>query len=174
MECVMKKYRALVLVAALAGASAVAVRAAPGDARIPSGVPVNEVQIGTLDKRLSERVAEQQELLGMVQRMLTISFQEKLGVERGLLSGTARPAAPPVAVAVVHAAAAPLVAPPPWWLDYKAQMIYVSGNDRYAVVNGRMVLPGQALDPQVVVERIGADRVVLRRGAEQHTYLLAK
>jgi hypothetical protein len=168
----MKKYTALVLLATLAGASAVAVKAAPGDGSLRNGAPVNEAQIGTLDKRLSERVAEQQELLRMVERMLKISFQEKLGVERGLLSGTARPAAAPVAPGVARAASA--VAPPPWWLDYKAQMVYVSGNDRYAVVNGKMVLPGQALGQDVVVDGIAADQVVLRRGTEHHTYSLAK
>jgi hypothetical protein len=172
MECVMKKYTALVLLAALAAASAVAVKAAPGDGSLRNGASVNEAQIGTLEKRLSQRVAEQQELLWMVERMLKISFQEKLAVERGLLSGTARVAAAPVAPAGVRAAG-PVVTPP-WWLDYKAQMVYVSGNDRYAVVNGKMVLPGQALGQDVVVDRIAADQVVLRRGAEHHTYSLAK
>jgi hypothetical protein len=66
------------------------------------------------------------------------------------------------------------VVTPPWWLDYKTQMVYVSGNDRYAVVNGKMVLPGQALGQDVVVDLIAADQVVLRRGTEHHTYSVAK
>ena len=168
----MKKYTALILLAALAGASAVAVKAAPDEGSLRHGGQVDGAQIGALDKRLSERVAEQQELLWMVERMLSISFQERSAVERGLLSGAARPAVMPVAPTVVRAAVPPAVAP--WWQDYKAQMVYVSGNDRYAVVNGKMVLPGQALAPDIVVDRIGADQVVLRRGAEQHVIVLAK
>jgi hypothetical protein len=170
MECVMKKYTALFLLAALAGASAVAVKAAPGDASAPRGVAVNEAQVGALDKRLAERVVEQQELLDMVQRMLAISFQQKLGEERNVLSGSARPAA--AAVAPVAARPVAPVVTPPWWLDYKPQMVYLAGSDRYAVVNGKMVLPGQSLGQDVVVDRVAADQVVLRRGSEHHTYLL--
>lgn len=172
----MNKYKGLVVLAALAGACAVAVEAAPGE---PAGNHRNagtgEAQIGQLGKRLAERVAEQQELLDLAERLLGIG-QPKRGADGtgrgGVLSGQPRPAAP--APEPVKVERAPVATPAPWWQGYRPQMVYLSGNDRYAVVNGRMLLRGQTLEKDVVVEGIEDDAVVLRRGKELHTYFLKK
>jgi hypothetical protein len=42
------------------------------------------------------------------------------------------------------------------------------------VVNGKMVMSGQAVEKDVSVDRIDDDAVVLRLGTEQHTFSLKK
>ena len=174
----MKKYTSLIALAALVGTSALAVKAAPNNSADNTRSGADSAQIGQLDKRLSERIAEQQELMGLVERLLHISYPARIGEGDarhggGALSGQPKPPAPPT-----PAPAAAKVAPPapqaPWWQDYQAQMVYLSGNDRYAVVNGKMLTVGQTLDNSVVVERIEADLVALRQGKEVHTFLLKK
>jgi hypothetical protein len=127
---------------------------------------------------LSERIIEQQELLDMVEKLLGMNFAQKIlnsAEASAILSGKAKPAAAPVPVAVAKVVPAKAAEPPPpWWLSYKPQMVYLSGNDRYAVVNGKMLTSGQSLGNDVVVDKIEDDAVVLRSGTEVHTYLLKK
>ncbi len=169
----MKKYMGLIVLVALGCTSLLAVKAAPNEKqKAGSTASLNEAQLGQLDKRLADRIAEQQELLAMVERLLNMDFQGKAG-ERGkaanVLSGVARPTPAPANIK-----AEPKAPPPPWWLAYKPQMTYLSGNDRYAVINAKLVATGQALGDGVVVDNIDDASVVLRRDREIHTYLLKK
>lgn len=172
----MKKYLGLIVLVALLSSSFLAVRAAPDDQRNRKGGAVNDAQIGQLDKRLSERIIEQQELLAMVEKLLGMNFAQKVlssPEADNILSG--RNKAPVAPVAVAKTAPVPVASPPPpWWQSYRTQMVYLSGNDRYAVVNGKMFVVGQTLGNDVVVDKIEDDAVVLRHGTEHHTYFLKK
>lgn len=175
----MKKYIGLILLAALASATLLAAKAAPDDKQRAKGSAINESQISQLDKRLSERIAEQQQLLAMVEKILGINFTHKDtgAVELGnILSGQAKPPPAPPAPTPIATVAPVKVAepPPPWWQSYRPKMVYLSGNDRYAVVNGKMVTSGQTLGNDVVVDKIEDEAVVLRLGTESHTYPLKK
>lgn len=180
----MKKYMGLIILVALASSSLMAVKAAP-DGKQPTGrkgAGGNDSQISQLDKRLNERIVDQQALLSMVEKLLgQYSTQQPIATPAvdNVLSGQPKPSAAPQPVvqraAIVPAAVPPKpVPPPPWWQAYKPQMVYLSGNDRYAVVNGKMVMSGQTLEKDVLVDRIDDDAVVLRMGTEHHTYLLKK
>jgi hypothetical protein len=172
MERVMKKYMGLVVLVALGCTTLIAVKAAPNEKKSGNNATLSEAQLSQLDKRLADRIAEQQELMAMVERMLNMNFQGKAG-ERAksanVLSGGARQ---PVAPILVKGAAKP--PPPPWWAGYKPQMTYLSGSDRYAVVNGKMVVGGQSLGDGVTVESIDDSAVSLRRAKDLHTYQLKK
>ena len=174
----MKKYMGLIVLVALASTSFLAVRAAPDDRLGRKGAGANEAQIGQLDKKLSERIVEQQELLDIVERLLGMNFAQKIlnsPEVNNILSGRAKPAPVPVPKPVAKAVPTKAVEPPPpWWLSYKPQMVYLSGSDRYVVVNGKMLKIGQTLGNDVVVDKIEGDAVVLRSGSEVHTYLLKK
>jgi hypothetical protein len=172
----MKKYIGLIILVAMAASSFLAVKAAPdgqNSSRIGSGA--NDVQISQLDKRLNDRIVEQQELLQMVERLLGMNFQPKpqnTNQASGLLSGVAQPSVPNATAG--KAKPAEKVIEPPWWLDYKPQMVYVSVSERYAVVNGKMYVTGQTLGSDVHLDKIEDDIVVLRQGTEHHTYFLKK
>jgi hypothetical protein len=180
----MKKYMGLVVLVALTCTSLLAVKAAP-DGTQPvgrKGAGANDSQISQLDKRLNERIVDQQALLAMVEKLLGQSPAQQStpgAAVENVLSGQARPPAPPPPV-VQHTVVARATVPPkpaqpqPWWQAYKPQMVYLSGSDRYAVVNGKMATIGQTLEKDVSVERIEDDAVVLRLGLEHHTYLLKK
>lgn len=175
----MKKYLGLIVLAALAGTTVLAVNAAQGDKQTRSSNTVSDAQISQLDKRLGERVVEQQELLAMVEKLLRMDFAQKIMDSpdgSNILSGRAKPPAPPAAPVGATVATAKAVAPPPppWWQSYKPQMVYMSGDERYAVVNGKMRMTGQSLGDEVVVDKIEDDLVVLRQGSEHHTYFLKK
>lgn len=176
----MKKYLGLIVLAALAGTAVLVVNAAPSDKQARSSNTVSDAQISQLDKRLGERVVEQQELLAMVEKLLRMDYAQKAlqSPDNGnVLSGKAKPPAAPVAPAGATVAKAKAVEPPPpppWWLSYKPQMVYMSGNDHYAVVNGKMRMTGQSLGDDVVVDKIEDDLVVLRQGREHHTFFLKK
>ena len=175
----MKKYTGLMVLAALMLTSFLAVKAAPNDrrsGRMPGDF--SDAQIAQLDKRLNERVVEQQELLTMLEKMLHIDFQheapnrERMG---SILSGQAKP--PVLAARAVAVLAAPVpgkVTQAPWWEQYKPQMVYVSGSDRYAVVNNKMYTHNQSIGKEVFVDRIDDDSIVLRLGEQVHTYPLKK
>jgi hypothetical protein len=178
----MKKYMGLIVLVALACTSLLAVKAAPDGKQLAGrkGAGASESQISQLDKRLNDRIIDQQALLAMVEKLLGQSSSQQPVVgpaADNVLSGQAKPLAPPV---VHHAAVVPVAVPPkpteplPWWQAYKPQMVYLSGNDRYAVVNGKMVMSGQTLEKDVSVDRIDDDAVVLRMGTDQHTYSLKK
>jgi len=172
----MKKYTGLIVLTALAASSVLVVKAAPDEryqGRKATGI--SETQIGQLDKRLSERIVEQQELLAMVEKLLGRDLRQKTeerSLATNVLSGQAKPSVPTVmakaVIPVVKAAEAP------WWQEYRPQMVYLSGGDRYAVVNGKMYLDGQSLGKDVVIDKIELDSVVLRQGREHHTYFLKK
>ena len=172
----MNKYTGLIVLTALAASSFLAVKAAPDEryqGRKAAGV--SESQIGQLDKRLSERIVEQQDLLAMVEKLLGLDFQQKAQDRvqaTNILSGQAKPPVQVVVAAAVKTTVKAVEAP--WWLDYKPQMVYVSGTDRYAVVNGKMYMNSQTLGKDVVVDKIEDDAVVLRLGSEHHTYFLKK
>ncbi|MFZ4480730.1 MAG: hypothetical protein ACOYNZ_12645 [Rhodoferax sp.] len=174
----MKKYTGLMVLLALASSCLLAVKAAPDDKTGRKGGGANEAQIGQLDKRLSERIVEQQELLAMVEKLLGANFTQKVLGSADVpstLSGQAKPAVAPAPLAVTKAVPAKAVEPPPpWWLSYRPQMIYMSGNDHYVVVNGKMLTTGQTLGNEVMVDRISDDAVVLRQGTDIHTYQLRK
>lgn len=175
----MNKYTSLIVLSALAATTTLAVKAAPSDANSNrQGTGAQETQIGQLDKRLSERIREQQELLGMVERLLGMNYAsseaESGRRSGGLLSGAPKPPAPPVIAPVVSKAVVPAPVLAPWWTEYKLQMVYMSGQERYAVVNGKMLTLGQTVDKDVVLQRVEDDLVVLRQGRESHTYLLKK
>lgn len=172
----MKKYTGLMVLTALVVTSFLAVKAAP-DERYQGrkGGDASETQIAQLDKRLNERIGEQQELLAMVEKLLRSDFQQKT-MERdqaaNILSGQAKPPAP---IAVVAAVRVPVkVIEAVWWEEYKPQMVYLSGNDRYAVVNGKMYMNQQTLGKDVFVDKIEDDSIVLRLGQQYHTYSLKK
>lgn len=177
----MKKYTGLIVLAALASTSLLAVKAAPDGKQLlgSKGAGANDSQISQLDKRLNDRIVDQQALLAMVEKLLGQSSTQRpaaVAAIENVLSGQPKPPPPPV---VQHAAVAPPALPKPaepqpWWQAYKPQMVYLSGNDRYAVVNGKMVMSGQAVEKDVSVDRIDDDAVVLRLGTEQHTYSLKK
>jgi hypothetical protein len=172
MERIMKKFLGLTVLVALACTTVLAVKAAPNEKKPGNPANLSEAQLSQLDKRLADRIAEQQELMTMVERMLNMNFQGKAN-ERAksanVLSGGARPAAAPI---LVKGAAKP--PPPPWWQSFRPQMTYLSGNDRSAVINGKMVVSGQNLGDGVVVESIDDAAVSLRRAKELHTYQLKK
>jgi hypothetical protein len=172
MERIMKKYLGLAVLVALGCTTVLAVKAAPNEKQRQGSANLSEAQLGQLDKRLADRIAEQQELMAMVERLLNMNFQGKAN-ERAksanVLSGGARPPAAPILVK-----GAPKAPPPPWWSSYKPQMTYLSGNDRYAVINGKMVTGGQSLGDGVTVESIDDAAVSLRRAKELHTYQLKK
>lgn len=169
----MKKYTGLIVLASLAATSLLAVRAAPDDKQWSrKGTGVSESQIGQLDKRLSERITEQQELLAIVEKLLSKDFQQKIQepVSVGnVLSGQVKPVA-----SLVVAKMTVKAAEPPWWQDLKPQMVYLSGNDRYAVVNGKMYTHGQTLGKDIVLDSIEDDAVVFSLKGERHTYVLKK
>lgn len=172
----MKKHTGLIVLIALGATSCLSVKAVP-DERYQgrNGGDASEAQISQLDKRLSERIVEQQDLLAMVEKLLSRDFQQKTQ-ERdqaaNILSGDAKPPVPSVAVVAIRPTVKAVEAP--WWSDYKPQMVYLAGNDRYAVVNGKMYLTGQTLGKEIFVDKIENDTVVLRLDREQHTYFLTK
>ncbi len=176
----MKKYLGLIVLTALAGTTVLAVNATPSDKQARSSNTVSDAQISQLDKRLGERIVEQQELLAMVEKLLKMDYAQKVlqSPEMGnILSGRAKPpaqSAAPAAVKGVKTKAAAPPPPPPWWLPYKPQMVYLSGEDRYVVVNGKMRMTGQTLGDDVVVDKIEDDLVVLRLGSEHHSFFLKK
>ena len=177
MECNVKKYTGLIVLAALAASSVLVVKAAPDEKYQgrKAAAGISETQIGQLDKRLSDRITEQQDLLSMVEKLLRRDFLQKTedrAQATNVLSGQTKPAEP--AVVTPAAKATVKVVEAPWWLDYKPQMVYLSGADRYAVVNGKMYTNGQTMGKDVVVEKIEDDAVVLRLGSEKHTYFLKK
>lgn len=173
----MKKYLGLIVLTALAGTAVLAVNAAPSDKQARSSNTVSDAQISQLDKRLGERVIEQQELLVMVEKLLRMDYVQKVleSPDGGnVLSGRVKPPAPPVAPAGAKAVKAVAPPPPPWWLSYTPQMVYVSNTERYAVVNGKMFMIGQTLGNDVLIDKIEDDLVVLRQGNEHHTFFLKK
>jgi hypothetical protein len=180
MECIMKKYMGLILLAGLAAGVALAVKAAPdGRQAGRDGGTVGDAQIGQLDKRLSDRIVEQQELMTLVEKLLHLNFQQRemdRSTAANVLSGQAKPPAPPPPAPQVAKKADTAAAPvaPPWWTDYKPQMVYGSSTERYAVVNGKMVRRGQTLGKDVMVDGIEEDSVVLRLGTETHSFSLKK
>jgi len=172
----MKKYTGLIVLTALVVTSFLAVKAAP-DERYQGrkAGDANESQIAQLDKRLSERIVEQQDLLAMVEKLLRSDFHQKTPDRNqavNSLSGTAKPPSPVVALAAVKPAVKAVEAP--WWEDYKPQMVYLSGSDRYAVVNGKLYTTQQTLGKDVFVDRIENDFIVLRLGQQHHIYSLKK
>ena len=174
----MKKYTGLIVLATLVSTSFLAVKAAPDDRRWDrKATGGSESQIGQLDKALSARIDEQQELLSMVEKLLKKDLQQsqqERSAESNVLSGQAKPPAPTVVPVATVKKVQDKAVEPPWWQDYKPQMVYLSGNDRYAVINGKMYLSGQPLDKGVLVASIEADAVVLKYAGETHTYQLQK
>lgn len=174
----MKKYLGLILLTALASSSVLAVKLSPDARQSGRNLSDSEVQIAQLDKRLSERTAEQMELLELAQKLLGMNFQQKTqdqAAAANVLSGQGKPpsvVAKPVAVATSKAVAPPVEQP--WWQVYKPQMTYMSGKDRFAVINNKMYTLGQELIKGTVVEAIEDDAVVLRMGSESHTFALKK
>lgn len=172
----MKKYLGVYVLGALLCASVVAVASAPRDsAGALSSSRLGVEQLSQLDARLNQKIAEQQELMRIVERLLQISAtqnQAAASVSPTPLSGTPRlPAV--VRAAPAPAAVVPPVAPP-WWVSYKLQLVYWSGDSAEAVINGKMYRKGQALGNEVWVENIESGSVVLARGSERHTYWLNK
>jgi hypothetical protein len=177
MECNVKKYTGLIVLSALVSTSFLAVKAAPDergwDRKVAGG---SESQIGQLDKALSVRIDEQNELLSLVEKLLKRDFQQsqqERSSAANVLSGQAKPTAPKV-IRVPQAKVINKAVEPPWWQEYKPQMVYLSGNDRYAVISGKMYLTGQILSKGVLISSIEEDSVVLRFGGETHSYPLKK
>jgi hypothetical protein len=134
--------------------------------------------VSQLDTRLAAKLAEQQELLGIVQRLLQINASQS-GASRAApgtpLSGATAVAPAPAPSPRATSAPAPAVpAAAPWWTSYRLQMVYWSGSSAEAVINGKMYRQGQALDNGVLLESIEAGTVTLTRGPERHTYALNK
>lgn len=173
----MKKYTGLIVLAALVSTSFLAVKAAPDERNWDrKGTGGSDSQLGQLDKVLSARIDEQKELLLMVEKLLkraSQQVQQERVAEPNVLSGQAKPPVPaivPVASAKMQNKAVDI----PWWQEYKPQMVYLAGNDRYAVISGKMYLSGQSLGKGVVVASIEEDAVVLQYASERHTYALKK
>lgn len=168
----MKKYGGLLLLGALAGSVLFTFKASAGDAGTRAGqAGIGAAGLSVLEQRLASRMDEQKELLAIAQRLLGVEFQQG---ERAVpaLSGTLKPQLPPPQPAAVATTAKP--AAPPWWSGYRVSMAYLSGGDSYAVINGKLAAPGQALQGTVQVERIEQDAVVLRNGGETHAFSLAQ
>ena len=174
----MKKYTGLIVLAALVSTSFLAVKAAPDDRRWDRKVTGgSESQIGQLDKTLSARIDEQQALLAMVEKLLKRDLQQsqqERPAEPNVLSGQAKPPAPLVAPVTMVKKVQDKAVEAPWWQEYKPQMVYLSGNDRYAVISGKMYLSGQPLGKGVVVASIEEDAVVLQYAGETHAFPLKK
>jgi hypothetical protein len=175
----MKKYLGLYLLGISLCASVVAVAAVPKDslgARAEARLGAD--QIGQLDGKLNEKIAEQQELLRIVQRLLQISAIQNsaaMPATASPLSGKpGLPEGPARAVASAIPAPPAAVVAPPWWNSFKLQLVYWSGGSAEAVINGKMYRKGQTIDDGVWVESIESGSVVLARERERHTYWLSR
>ena len=172
----MKKYTGLMVLTALGVTSFLAVKAAPDERNQGrKGGDTNETQISQLDKRLNDRIVEQQDLLAMVEKLLRSDFQQKTLARdqaANTLSGKAKPPLPVIAAPAAKVTVKTVEAA--WWEEYKLQMVYLSGADRYAVVNNKMYMTEQSLGKDVFVDRIQDDSIVLRLGQKYHTYSLKK
>lgn len=166
------KYTGLVLLATLATSTTMAVKATPWGADAKPLDDRIDVQVAQLDKRLQERIEQQTELLNLVERLLKADsrIQGNISEAPSTLAG----AAPMPVQTVKTTPASPPPATAPWWTQYQPKMVYVSPTTRYTVINGQMFNAGQSPGEGVLVDVIDQDTVVLRRGAERHTYLLEK
>lgn len=174
----MKKYLGIYGMGALLCGSVVALAAAPRDTSATlSQSRLGLEQVSQLDSRLSAKLAEQQELLRIVERLLQINANQSgaLRPSPGTpLSGAPAVAPAPSPRASSSSPAAPAVPAAPWWSSYRLQMVYWSASSAEAVINGKMYRQGQSLDNGVLLESIDAGAVVLAKGPERHTYTLNK
>jgi len=122
----------------------------------------------TLDESLSRKVEEQLRFIDMLERHLKGGQLVRPDEDAGEVLSRRKPlpAPEPEAAEVPAPVAAP--APPgrlaPWWEGYTVQMIVIAPQDNVAVVNDRLVRPGDMLAPGVEVGAIREDRVLIFRG----------
>lgn len=172
----MKKYWGIYVLGALACGSVVAVTAVPQD-RIGTngGGRLGSDQVAQLDEKLTQKIAEQQELMRIVQRLLQMNAAQSLtasAVSPTPLNGDSK--APEISQVERPVVAMPKPAEPLWWTSFKLQLVYSSTDSAEAVINGKMYRKGQEVDKGVWVEAIESSSVVLARGRERHTYWLNK
>lgn len=166
------KYASLLALVALLGGGVAASRAVPNEPSAQQSANT-QAQVAQLEKRLTDRIAEQEELMTIVGRLLEITVRQRTDEDAKkaqALSGTLKPASLPAA----KPARTPAPPPPPWWTDLNPQMVYMGGDDRYAVVNGKMVRPGESVGNGTTVQAVEGDSVVFRHGSETHTLYLKK
>ena len=171
----MKKYSGLGLLLALMLSSLVAYKASAGSAEAGlTRADLTDGQLRVLDQRLDARIDEQKQLMALIQKLVEMDYQDKAAQRPAgaALSGPPKAAAAPVRAVAKKPAPPPVAAP--WWQSFKINMAYTSGNDSYAVVNGKLVGHGQPVGANVVLESVSQDAVVLRQGEDVHTYPLKK
>lgn len=133
-----------------------------------SSTVLNERDLRTLDDSLARKVEEQMRFIDMLERHLRGGQLVRPDDDGGEVLSRRRPApalapqvapapqAPPVAAAPVRTA--------PWWEGYTVDMIVHAPGDSLAVINARVVRPGDLLAPGVEVGAIREDRVLIYRG----------
>lgn len=164
----MIKYMALsvVALALLSMGVAHAQTSAPGS----SATVLNQRDLNTLDSSLARKVEEQMRFIDLLERHLRGSDQVPSGADADAVLSQRKQLPPAPALAPTQAApntpvvvAAP-VYKAPWWEAYRVDMIMHSPGDSVAVINDRLVRPGDLLEPGVEVAAIRDDRVLVYRG----------
>lgn len=125
----------------------------------------------TLDESLARKVEEQLRFIDMLERHLKGGQLARPGEDAGDVLSQRKPAPVPEpekleAPAQVAAPARPARVAP-WWEGYTVQMIVMAPEDNVAVVNDRVVRPGDMLAPGVEVGAIREDRVLIFRGSRR-------
>lgn len=133
------------------------------------GAALNQRDLRTLDSSLASKVEEQMRFIDLLERHLRGSDQVPSGTDADAVLSQRKYIAPAPAPAQPTPIAAPVVASvperrAPWWEAYRVDMIMHSPGDSVAVVNERLVRPGDMLEPGVEVAAIREDRVLVYRG----------
>ena len=122
----------------------------------------------TLDESLAQKVEEQLRFIDMLERHLKGGQLVRPDDDAGDVLSRRKPLPAPKPELVE--APEPVAAPArparvaPWWDGYTVQMIVMAPEDNVAVVNDRLVRPGDMLAPGVEVGAIRDDRVLIFRG----------
>lgn len=140
-------------------------------AQAADGAPagsLNAQDLRTLDESLARKVEEQMRFIDMLERHLKGAQSGQPGDAATEVLSRRKFVPPPepekVEEPAQQAAPAQPVRAAPWWEGYTVQMIVLAPEDNLAVVNERVVRPGDMLAPGVEVGAIREDRVLIFRG----------
>lgn len=139
-----------------------------------SGASLNERDLRTLDDSLARKVEEQMRFIDMLERHLRGGQLAQPTEDGGDVLSRRRvvPMPVPQAESVPPAPQASPTPTAPWWEGYTVEMIMHAPGDSLAVINERIVRPGDMLAPGIEVGAIREDRVLIFRGQRRADLVL--
>lgn len=135
---------------------------------------MNERDLRTLDDSLARKVEEQMRFIDMLERHLRGGQLAQPTEDGGDVLSRRRvvPMPVPQAESVPPAPQASPTPTAPWWEGYTVEMIMHAPGDSLAVINERIVRPGDMLAPGIEVGAIREDRVLIFRGQRRADLVL--